>query len=539
MVCQVCGRSVQEGDRFCTGCGVSLTEQPPITDDAAAATSTDATADASAPAAAESDLRELDIESLGKVVAAAAREGEPSDSSGAVADAATTTASPGGQLDTDATADEPVTEAPAARADGPDGSDGSAGSAPSADPGAPTELVELTADDGWGDVDPVWAPTAPTRRTTSAASTRTADLPETEPITEVWSRSSGEGAAVTRTTAAMGGDDSHLGAGEIEMTAAMPTMAPPGEPVRAIRFSAVTLFGIIAGAITLAAFFTTIIAVQSDVRLQPIEDSPEGFRTGSWLIDDLADNLSLGGLVAVLAIVVGAIATIFRWRWGSGLAAGAGLSIAGLAMLAVGLAQRPIDAAEEFARIPNEQVFTLTITRDVGYWLLIVAGALGIVVFFAAINDATGDHRSGLNPWFAALGGLATVVAVGGPLIPENLADFTDNWYIGDGPGDPSAMLLVGRLVQLGMLLVAGLVGFLSVRRWGLGVAIGGALPSLWLAVSTLFDLTDDPAGPGWRNPGADDTHLHGVTIIGMSALLAMWVLAAVAAYDQGVRERA
>ena len=412
----------------------------------------------------------------------------------------------------------------------------STGKRPAVDPGAPTELVELTEDDGWGDLDPVWAPTAPTRRT-SAASTRTADLPETEPITEVWGRAAGEGAAVTRTTATMGGDDIDVATG-VEATAAMPTTAPPIEPTRGLRFSAVTLFGIVAGAVTLAAFFTTIIAVQSDVRLQPIEDSPEGFRTGSWLIDDLADNLSIGGLLAVLAIVVGAIATMFRWRWGSGLAAGAGLSVAGLAMLAVGLAQRPIDAAEEFARIPNEQVFTLTITRDIGYWLLIVAGALGVVVFFAAINDATGDHRSGLNPWIAALGGLATVVAVGGPLIPENLADFTDNWYIGDGPGDPSAMLLVGRLVQLGFLLIAGLVGFLSVRRWGLGVAIGGALPSLWLAISTLFDLTDDPSGPGWRNPGAGDTHLHGVTIIGMSALLAMWVLAAIAAYDQGVRER-
>ena len=30
MVCQVCGRSVEEGDRFCTGCGVSLAERPPV-----------------------------------------------------------------------------------------------------------------------------------------------------------------------------------------------------------------------------------------------------------------------------------------------------------------------------------------------------------------------------------------------------------------------------------------------------------------------------------------------------------------------------
>ena len=58
----------------------------------------------------------------------------------------------------------------------------------------------------------------------------------------------------------------------------------------------------------------------------------------------------------------------------------------------------------------------------------------------------------------------------------------------------------------------------------------------LWLAVSTLFEITDQPVGPGYRNPGAEDMHLHGVTIIGMSAVLAMWALAAIAAYDQTAR---
>lgn len=511
MVCQVCGRSVEAGDRFCTGCGVSLAERPPV--DETATSQTDA------PAATTATVDDIDIGSLNQVVAAAAREGAvPGERAAAAVE---TVAEP---VADDATIPTPVAESqPAA-------------DAPSAtDPVAATELVELVDDDGWGDADPVWAPTAPNPKLrTAAAATRTADLPETEPITEVWGRESGEGAAVTRTTAALGSDTEAAGA-----TAQMPTVAPSAEPpMRRMRFSAVTVFGILAAIIALAAFFTTIVAIESNVRLEPVDDAPEGFRTGTWILDDLADNLSIAGLLAILAIVVGAIAAMFRWRWGSGLAAGAGLSIAGLAMLAIGLAQEPIDAAEEFAGIPNEQLFTLTITRDVGYWLLVAAGAIGIVVFFAAINDATGDQRSGLNPWIAALGGLATVVAVGGPLIPENLADFTDNWYITEGPGNPSAMLLVGRLVQLGFVLIAGLVGFLSVRRWGLGVAIGGALPTIWLAISVLFDITENPAGPGWRNPGAGDTHLHGVTIIGMSALLAMWILAAIAAYDQGIRER-
>jgi len=93
-------------------------------------------------------------------------------------------------------------------------------------------------------------------------------------------------------------------------------------------------------------------------------------------------------------------------------------------------------------------------------------------------------------------------------------------------------------LVQLALLAITGVVGYLCVRRWGLGLAIGGALPLLWLAVSTMFDLTDNPIGPAYRNPGAADSDLHGMTIIGFSAVLAMALLAIVAAYDQTTRER-
>ena len=63
-------------------------------------------------------------------------------------------------------------------------------------------------------------------------------------------------------------------------------------------------------------------------------------------------------------------------------------------------------------------------------------------------------------------------------------------------------------------------------------------LPIVWLAASTLFDLTDTPVGPAFANPGADAIELHGVTIIGVSAVIAIGILAVVAAYDQSVRER-
>ncbi|HEY5662921.1 MAG TPA: zinc ribbon domain-containing protein [Ilumatobacter sp.] len=399
-------------------------------------------------------------------------------------------------------------------------------------PAAPTPA----AADHWDVDDPVWALTG------SLPVVDTGSLPVTEAVAAVDTGS----LPVTEAVAAMPtlasaapvlpAADPSAHTGQVPAATAEFPLVPVVPAARArFRPTAVTLLAFPAGVVTLLAMFTDIATITSDTRL---DATPEGFRTGSWIADELADNLSIAGLLAVLLIMTGGLAAGFRWRWGSGLAGGAGLAVAGLAALAIGLAQVPIDAAHEFAAIPNDTVFTLTITRDLGYWLLLAAGAIGIVLFFAAIDDSWDDRRNGLNPWIAALGGLATLVAVAGPLLPEGQAVFSDNWYLVEGPGQAPAMLVAGRLVQLGMLLVAGVIGFLSVRRWGLGLAIGGAVPVVWLATSTLFELTGHPVGPGFRNPGAEGMHLHGVTIIGVSALFAMSVLAAIAAHDQSVRER-
>jgi hypothetical protein len=81
-------------------------------------------------------------------------------------------------------------------------------------------------------------------------------------------------------------------------------------------------------------------------------------------------------------------------------------------------------------------------------------------------------------------------------------------------------------------------VGFLQVRRWGLGVAIGGMLPVLWLAVTSLLELGDSPVGPAFTNPGDAARDLHAVTVVGMTALAGLAIVAVIAAYDQTVRER-
>lgn len=484
MECPSCGRRVESGDRFCNGCGTSLQGVTDTTQLVATVDDTDTdTVD---------DTNTID----------------------------------------DTGDDTPVSsELPTAADTGPD----------STDDGAPTELLVVVDDDEELTDEPAWAATG-ALPVTDEASTDTGDLPATEPITEVWMEQVADEPAATtpydfteREPVTIT-DEIATQAGATATMPVVPTAAAP--PPARFGFNLILLISVVTGIVSLVALFAGIVTITSDTRLVRTDDTPADFRTGTWILDDLADNMSIAGLIAIAAMIAGGVAAGFRWRWGSGLAGGAGLAMAGLAAIAVGLAQFPIDSAHAFARVPADDPFVLTITRDLGYWLLIAAGALGVVLFFASVNDAFGDRRPGLNPWLAALGALAIVVACAGPLLPEKQAIFSDNWYLIEGPGEASALLLVGRLVQLGLFLIGGVVGFLSVRRWGLGLAVGASLPGLWLVISTLLDLTDRPVGLGFRNPGAVDMHVHGVTIIGTSAVLAMIVLTLVGAYDQGTRER-
>ena len=78
------------------------------------------------------------------------------------------------------------------------------------------------------------------------------------------------------------------------------------------------------------------------------------------------------------------------------------------------------------------------------------------------------DGRAGLDPWVAALGAMATIAAVIGPLLPIDGADVDLNWSSPPGTDVPTAWF-VARLVQLVLLLLCGVFGFLLVRRYGLG----------------------------------------------------------------------
>jgi hypothetical protein len=233
--------------------------------------------------------------------------------------------------------------------------------------------------------------------------------------------------------------------------------------------------------------------------------------------------------------VFGGLLACFGFRWAAGLAGGAGLALVGWAGLVLGLAEIPIERATDITRNPTTpDPFTLTVTRDVGWWLVAGAAALGLLVFLASLRMAGTGRRRSLNPWIAAVGALSTLVLAVGPLIPTGNATFADNfdWSRSTLP----VAIFAGRLVQVGLIAFAGVVGFLLVRAYGLGLAAGGVSVALWLWISALGEIGADPRGIADRNPGATDTIPHGVTTIGALMTITMIVIAAVVATVQRQR---
>ena len=105
-------------------------------------------------------------------------------------------------------------------------------------------------------------------------------------------------------------------------TAGLPVT--PGAPIsHHFQLGSMTLLGIASAVVALVAMFTNVVSVSSTARLD-LTDAPIDFRTGSWLIDNLGDNLAIAGLIAAVMMAAGGVAAGFGWRWGAGLAGGAG-----------------------------------------------------------------------------------------------------------------------------------------------------------------------------------------------------------------------
>jgi len=281
---------------------------------------------------------------------------------------------------------------------------------------------------------------------------------------------------------------------------------------RRFRFRSLLALGLLAAVATATAVFTTVVEVT---------DSGNDRLEGIWNVNDVGTNNAIAALIAAGAMLLGGLLWCFGFKWGAGLAGGAGAALAGWAALFIGLIEW----------LPIDQVLdspTGIITRDVGYWAVAVAGVVGVLAMFVSFAGSGRDRQGGLDPWIAALGAACFVVAAGGPLIPLGSADISGNYSSESLGVDLPTIFFVGRLVQLGLLALCGVIGFLLVRRFGLGFAVGGAVAAAWMVVTAATEQTDNPIGPGFANPGAAGGQVpHGVTIVGM-ALAGFFTLVAI-----------
>ncbi len=214
---------------------------------------------------------------------------------------------------------------------------------------------------------------------------------------------------------------------------------------------------------------------------------------GAWKLNDFGTNLTVAGILTALTMVLGALAWCVGYRWGAGLAGGGGAALAGWVALALGQAEVVVSGAQAAGG-------ATAVSREIGYWGLVAAGGLGLVVLFVSLVRTGDDGRAGLDPWVAALGAMATIAAVIGPLIPIDDADIDLNWSSPPGTDVPTAWF-AARFVQLVLLLLCGVFGFLLVRRYGLGLAIGGTVCAGWLVLTAATEQTDRPIGLAVGNP--------------------------------------
>lgn len=277
------------------------------------------------------------------------------------------------------------------------------------------------------------------------------------------------------------------------------------------------VFAVLAMISTLMVSIADVIDVRTSV---PIDGIAPGIR----YFDDVGTNLAIGGFIGSALMLLGGLAACFGWRWGAGLAGGSGLAVAGWAALTIGLFERPLfDARTTFSSVEGlPQGAVLTTTRGLGWFLLLAIGVLGIIVFLTSLRQAGTGGRPGLNPWIAAVGGLGAVVFAAGPLIPLGTADLAANLGFATEP----RAFFAGRLVQLGLLAATGVVGFLSVRTYGLGLAAGGMSVAIWMWATTLADLGSGPVGPALGNLGSRDTTPHAVTSVGVAVAVLMMAIA-------------
>ena len=251
--------------------------------------------------------------------------------------------------------------------------------------------------------------------------------------------------------------------------------------------------------------------------------------TFSVKLSDIDNALIAFVIGAVLAIGGAALGATGK-RFATGLAAGAGLALVGLTAPLIGFVIAVFDS--ELGSL-GTGTFTVTQTREAGFFLLIACLTAGALTFLLALNHSGPDGTPRMNPSLAALGVLASIAAAAGALIPANGMTFGNNFSNDFIP--PVTLYL--RLLSIALLAVAGIVGFLNGRRWGLGVVLGGISIGIWQMLTTLGDESGNNLGIGGANVVTGEVKPHIVTIVGL-ATMAVCAVIGLVTVSQSARDR-
>ena len=533
MKCPSCGCEARETDRFCNACGARVaaasSDDTAAGDDDAAASDDATSVMAASPVSGEGTAHESGANDEPEP------DSEPEDGDGSSSDA------PAASEPLPAPTGSPAAAAPAAA---------STPRPPLSDRPVTRQLAQMA-----GDPTPPPTPVASTSTSSEAAPAAHAETRPNAPVGDesaATTRQHQPDAARTTTMGSVGaggssapptsrtgvvGSTGQVPAAYTPMRAAVRDDAAPAFTLGVLVFIAIGAAGLAA-----ATTITDLVSVETT-------SGTAAFPVGTWKLNDLGTNNTVAALIAATLLLVCGILACWRSRLAAGLAGGAGLALAGWAALIVGLAEVPLAGAS--TAITNDPTGTLAgeLTRDIGYWVVIAAGGAGILAFLASlVLLRRAPAERGLNPWVAALGAAATLVAVAGPLLPERSAQLEDNWTSPVGTDLPT-LFFAGRAGQLGALALCGVVGFLVVRRYGLGMAIGGFSIVAWLTVTSLLELSSAPIGPAAANPGADNfpiavpaegndllphaATVGGVTIALVCALIALIQVAVSASRDR------
>ncbi len=303
-------------------------------------------------------------------------------------------------------------------------------------------------------------------------------------------------------------------------------MAPVIGGVQPFRITPLVAIASLAAVLAVASAFVNVAGIEV-IDLSGLPESTQ------FKLNDISSNLTVGAIFAALLLVVGASMGATGRRVGTGLAGGAGLALAGMMGMVLGFVTLFFDRAE-LALLSTGGSFTLTTTRDIGFWLAVVSALLGGAAFVLSFEGAGHDGHPPIHAAVGALGLLGTAMAVIGPMIPINDFPFGDQF---SNDLVPPATLLLRQLVLI-LIAVGGVVGFTRNRRWGLGMALGAISVGAWQLITAATESGDIPLTYAGGNPGAYpgviplpeapidaplaaiDFAPHAVTIIGVVAMI-------------------